>query len=48
MEGFVTTVIRRAVLELEIYSHEPAPADDIDAFLDWLKQRPTSSLAQQN
>lgn len=42
MEGFVTTVIRRAGLELETYSHESAPADDIDVFLEWLKQRPSS------
>ena len=41
MEGFVTTVIRRAVIELETYSHEPAPVDDIDAFIAWLKQRPS-------
>jgi hypothetical protein len=46
MEGFVTTVIRRAVLELETYSHEPAPADDIDAFLAWLKQCPSSPPVQ--
>lgn len=39
MEGFVTTVIRRAVLQIETYTHEPAPTDDIDAFLEWLKQR---------
>jgi hypothetical protein len=41
MESFVITVIRRAVLELETYSHEPAPTDDIDAFLMWLEQRPS-------
>ena len=46
LEGFVTTVIRRAVLELETYSHEPAPADDIDAFLEWLKQRASSLPVQ--
>jgi hypothetical protein len=36
LEGFVITVVRRAVLEMETYSHEPAPLDDIDAFLEWL------------
>jgi hypothetical protein len=46
MEGFVATVIRRAALELETYSHEPAPADDIDAFLEWLKQRPSLAPVQ--
>ena len=46
MEGFVTTVIRQAVIELESYSHEAARADDIDAFVTWLKQRPSSSPAQ--
>ena len=48
MEGFVTTVIRQAVIELETYSHEPAPTDDIDAFVAWLKQRPSSSPARRN
>jgi hypothetical protein len=28
MEGFTTTVLRRAVIELEAYSHEAAAADD--------------------
>jgi len=48
MEGFVTTVIRQAVIELEAYSHEPAHVDDIDAFVAWLKQRPSSSPSSQN
>ena len=39
MEGFVITVIRRAVLELEAYSREPSHSDEMDAFIDWLKQR---------
>jgi hypothetical protein len=38
MEGFVTTVLRQAVLELEAYSREAAPTDDIDAFLTWLER----------
>jgi hypothetical protein len=46
MEGFANTVLRRAVIELEAYSHEAAPADDIDAFLKWLKQRVASSPGQ--
>jgi hypothetical protein len=47
MEGFVTTVIRKAVLELEAYISEPAPVDNIDAFVAWLKQRPWSPAAQR-
>jgi hypothetical protein len=47
IEGFVTTVIRRAVLELEAYSHKPAAVDDIDAFLNWLKQRPSPPPAEK-
>jgi hypothetical protein len=39
MEGFATTVLRRTAIELEGYCLEPTPADDIDAFLAWLKQR---------
>jgi hypothetical protein len=46
MEGFAITVIRQAVIELEAYCHEPTPADDVDAFLAWLKQRPSSPSAQ--
>jgi hypothetical protein len=46
MEGFVTMVIRRAVVELETYSSEPAPLDDIDAFIAWLKLRPPSVSAE--
>jgi hypothetical protein len=42
MEGFVTTVIRQAFIELETYSHEPGHADDIVAFVAWLRQRPSS------
>jgi hypothetical protein len=39
MEGFAMTVLRRTVIELAAYSLEPAPEDDIDAFLGWLEQR---------
>lgn len=46
MEGFTTTVLRRAVIELEAYSHEAAPADDIDALLEWLEQRAASQVSQ--
>lgn len=46
MEGFANTVLRRAVIELEAYSHEAAPADDIDAFLKWLEHRAASSPGQ--
>jgi hypothetical protein len=46
MEGFVSTVMRRTALELETYGHEFAPPDDIDAFLEWLKQRPSSPPVQ--
>jgi hypothetical protein len=40
MENFVTTVIRRAVIELGTYGQEASPMDDIDEFLGWLTQRP--------
>jgi hypothetical protein len=46
MEGFTTTVLRQAVIELEAYSHEAAPADDIDAFLEWLEKRVASPAGQ--
>jgi hypothetical protein len=45
-EGFTTTVLRRAVIELEAYSHEAAAADDINAFLEWLEQRAASQAGQ--
>ncbi|NKJ08523.1 hypothetical protein [Rhizobium sp. SG741] len=44
MEGFVITVIRRAALELESYCQEPLRADDMDAFIEWLMQRPSVGL----
>jgi hypothetical protein len=42
IEGFVTTVIRQAIIELEIYCQAPDHADDIDAFVAWLKKRSSS------
>lgn len=47
LEDFVTTVIRRAVIELKAYGQGASPADDTDAFLAWLKQR-LPSPAQAN
>ncbi len=41
MDGFVITVIRRAALELETYIQEPSNEDNMDAFIEWLKQRST-------
>jgi hypothetical protein len=43
LEGFTTSVLRRAVIELKAYSHEAAPADNIHAFLDWLQERSFAS-----
>ena len=42
MEGFVITVLRRAVIELEVYAHSPGSADDPDKFLRWMQQRKTT------
>ena len=39
MEGFAATVVRTAVIELEAYAHSAGPADDIDEFLGWVRQR---------
>jgi len=46
MENFVNTVLRRTAIELEGYCLEPAPADDIEAFLAWLEQRAASAAGQ--
>jgi hypothetical protein len=43
MEGFVVTVLRRVVLELEAYANSACPADDIDKFLHWVRQRKRNS-----
>ena len=39
MEGFVVSVLRTAVIELEAYAHSAGPADDIDEFLSWMRRR---------
>ncbi len=44
MEGFVVTVLRTAVIELEAYAHSGGPADDIDEFLTWVRQRKMTSV----
>jgi hypothetical protein len=44
LEGFATTVLRSAAIELEGYTHSSAhPVDDIDEFLSWVRQRKTSA-----
>jgi hypothetical protein len=44
MEGFVVTVLRDAVIELEAYVHSAGPADDINEFLSWVRQRKMTSV----
>ncbi len=44
MEGFVVTVLRTAVVELEEYAHCTGPVDDIDEFLTWVRQRKMTSV----
>jgi hypothetical protein len=44
MEGFVITVLRSAVIELEAYTHSVVPADDIDEFLSWVRERKMTSV----
>lgn len=44
MEGFVVTVLRTAVIELEAYAHSEGPADDIEKFLSWVRQRKMTSV----
>ena len=39
MDGFVVTVLRRAVIEIDAYAHSAGQADDIDEFLCWVRQR---------
>jgi len=39
LENFVMAVIGRAALELESYTLETSPQDDIDAFLGWASRR---------
>ncbi|MBB3427964.1 hypothetical protein FHT85_004973 [Rhizobium sp. BK312] len=47
MAGFVITVIRRAVVELEAYIQEPSNEDSMDTFIEWLKQRPTQECGNR-
>ena len=44
MEGFVITVLRTAVIELEAYAHAVSPADDTNEFLTWVRQRKMTSV----
>jgi len=44
MEGFVVTVLRMAVIELEAYAHSVGYTDDIDEFLKWVEQRRVTSV----
>lgn len=44
MEGFVSTVLRAAAIELEAYTHLAHRPDDIDHFLDWVGRRRAASL----
>jgi hypothetical protein len=46
MEGFVVTVLRRAVIELEAYAHSAGSADDIDEFFTWVRRRKMSVPAK--
>jgi hypothetical protein len=43
MEGFVSTVLRAAVIELEAYSNLAERPDDIDHFLVWVRHRRAAS-----
>jgi hypothetical protein len=45
MEGFVVTVLRTAVIELEAYIQSSGRADDIDEFLIWVEQRRVASVS---
>jgi hypothetical protein len=44
MEGFVGTVLRTAVIELEAYTQLAQRVDDIDQFFRWVERRRTASL----
>jgi hypothetical protein len=43
MEGFVVTVLRTAVIELEAYAYSAGPADDTNEFLNWVRRRKMTS-----
>ena len=47
MEGFVVSVLRTAVTELEAYANSSSPADDIDEFLGWVQQRRLAPLSSK-
>jgi hypothetical protein len=40
LEGFVITVIRRTVLDLDEYCRSETPADSVDEFLAWIRSHP--------
>jgi hypothetical protein len=44
LENFVTTVIRRAALEIKNYALSDSPKDNIDDFLAWVKRRGQPTL----
>jgi hypothetical protein len=44
LEGFVATVLRAAVIELEAYAHSTGPDDDTEKFLCWVRQRKKRSV----
>ncbi len=46
MTGFVTTVLRIAVVELEAYIRSERPQDDIDNFLKWAGQHRKSAVVR--
>ena len=39
LENLVTTLVRATVQELDLYLESSSPADNTDAFLDWIKAR---------
>lgn len=39
MEGFVITTIRTAAVQLEAYAHSTNPADNVDDFLRWVREK---------
>lgn len=47
MEGFVTTVLRMAVIELETYARSASPVDSIEEFLNWIRQRKITSVSPE-
>lgn len=43
MEGFVISVLRMAVIELEAYAQSESPSDNIGKFLEWVRRRKSMS-----